>query len=177
METFEVVAHPHFSKADLAWLTDIRSRRADSRGAPYFTLVFSSAGLGKSAFVERVRKAAGDFPRIRFRLRSALVVPEARVKRFHVFLVPDEGFAAILRLHDQLHQGELEADLRLDSPYLPHITVATTPDAATARKLAFALNNGGIDIHGHIDALQIEGRDGERVRQVAEAPLKASWFG
>lgn len=31
METLEVIARPRFDKADLAWLTDIRSRRAGSR--------------------------------------------------------------------------------------------------------------------------------------------------
>jgi glutamate/tyrosine decarboxylase-like PLP-dependent enzyme len=55
--------------------------------------------------------------------------------------------------------------------------VATTADHAAARKIAQALNQGGLDIHGHIEALQIERRVGEVVKQIAEAPLsKAGWF-
>jgi 2'-5' RNA ligase len=178
VDSLEVVAHPHFDKTDLAWLTDIRSRRAGSRGAPYFTLVFSGAGLAAADFRKAVTAAVADTPAIRFRLRSALVVPEQAVRRFHVFLIPDEGFGAILKLHDLLHAGPLSAALRPDTPYLPHITVATTSDFDAARKLAFALNHGdGLDIHGHIDALQIERRDGEVIKPFAEVPLaKTGWF-
>jgi len=178
VETLEVIARPHFDKADLAWLTDIRSRRAGSRGPPYFTLIFHGAPMTPTAFAEQVRKVAADVPRIRFHLRSALVVPEPTVGRFHVFLIPDEGFGAILKLHDALHVGGIEAALRSDTPYLPHITVATTTDYDIARKLAQALNMGGVDIPGHIEALEVERRAGDVVRKVAEVPLaKHGWFG
>ena len=178
MESLEVIARPHFDKDDLAWLTDIRSRRAGSRGPPYFTLVFPGVDLTPKAFADRIRVNAHDIPRIRFRLRSALVVPEHTVGRFHVFLIPDEGFGAILRLHDALHAGPIETALRPETPYLPHITVATTTDPAAARKVAQALNQGGLDIHGHIDALEVERRDGEVIKRVAEIPLaRTGWFG
>jgi hypothetical protein len=178
MESLEVIARPHFEKADLAWLTDIRSRRAGSRGPPYFTLVFPGVDLAPAAFAEHIRRNAHDIPRIRFRLRSALVVPEHTVGRFHVFLIPDEGFGAILRLHDLLHAGPIESAIRPETPYLPHITAATTATHDAARKVAQALNQGGLDIHGHIDALTVERRTGEVIREIAEIPLaKHGWFG
>lgn len=178
MESLEVIARPHFDKADLAWLTDIRSRRAGSRGAPYFTLVFGNIDMEPVAFATAIRARAKTIHAIRFRLRSALVVPEQIVRRFHVFLIPDEGFGAILKLHDALHAGPLSTALRQDSPYLPHITVATTSDHGVARDLALSLNKSDIDIRGHIDALQVERRAGEVIKQVAEVPLsKAGWFG
>jgi hypothetical protein len=56
--------------------------------------------------------------------------------------------------------------------------VATTPDYTTARELAFALNQGDLDIHGHFEALEVESRVGQDIRLVAEIPLsKAGWFG
>lgn len=178
MESLEVIARPHFDKADEAWLTDIRKRRAGSRGPPYFTLVFPGVEMEPHAFAETIRQNAHDIPRIRFRLRSAMVVPEPTVGRFHVFLVPDEGFGAILKLHEALHVGAVEAAIRPDTPYLPHITVATSADRAEARKVAQALNRGGIDIAGHIEALEVERRDGEVIRKVADIPLaRSGWFG
>lgn len=179
MESLEVIARPHFDKADLAWLTDIRSRRAGSRGPPYFTLVFPGVDMTPQAFAEQIRKNAEGTPRIHFRLRSALVAPEHAVARFHVFLIPDEGFGAILRLHDALHAGPIEAAIRPETPYLPHITVATTATHHEARKVAQALNHGDLDIHGHIEALEVERREGgEVIKKVAEIPLaKAGWFG
>lgn len=178
MESLEIIARPHFDKADLAWLTDIRSRRAGSRGAPYFTLVFPGVEMEPKAFAAEALARVAGFAPIRFRLRSALVVPEHLVSRFHVFLIPDEGFGAILRLHDALHAGSIKAALRTDSPYLPHITVATTKDYDVARKLALSLNNGGLDIRGHIAALEVESRVGEVIKRVAEIPLpRSGWFG
>jgi hypothetical protein len=178
MESFEVIARPRFDKADLTWITDIRARRAGSRGAPYFTMVFGGGDLTLARFTDVIRTQAKGVAPIRFRLRSALVVPEAVVGRFHVFLIPDEGFGAILKLHDLLHAGLAVGILRQDSPYLPHITVATTTDHAKARDLAVALNNRDIDVQGHIEALQVERRDGEVVTLAAEIPLaKGGWFG
>jgi hypothetical protein len=69
MESLEVIARPHFDKDHLAWLTDIRSRRAGSRGAPYFTLVFPGADLTPKQFADRIRASVREIPRIRFRLR------------------------------------------------------------------------------------------------------------
>jgi len=178
LNTLEVIAHPQFEKADQAWLTDIRARRAGSRGAPYFTLVFPGADLAPAAFADAIRARARDVRPIRFRLRSALVAPEPVARRFHVFLIPDEGFGAILKLHDALHTGPIAAALRQDTPYLPHITVATTPGYDAARSLAQALNQGGVDIPGQITALQVEQRIGEDIKIVADIPLsKAGWFG
>jgi 2'-5' RNA ligase len=178
METLEVITRPHFDKADQAWLTDVRSRRAGSRGSPYFTLVFTTVAIEAAAFTKAVRANAQGIHPIRFRLRCALVVPEPVVGRFHVFLIPDEGFGAILKLHDALHAGPIQAALRQETPYLPHITVATTADHASARDLALALNRNEIDIHGHIDALEVERCTDGVVKRVAEVPLeKAGWFG
>lgn len=178
MDSLEVIARPHFDKADEAWLTDIRARRAGSRGPPYFTLVFPGAEMEPAAFADRIRRNVAGIPRIRFRLRSALVVPEVTVGRFHVFLIPDEGFGAILKLHEALHVGPIEAAIRPDTPYLPHITVATSPTREGARKIAQALNQGGIDISGVLETLTVERRTGEVIRDVAQIPLvKSGWFG
>lgn len=178
MESLEVVARPQFDKGDLAWLTDVRSRRTGNHGPPYFTLVFPGADLSPGEFAHLVRVRVRDIPRIRFHLRSALVVPEMTVRRFHVFLVPDEGFGAILKLHEAIHSGPLESALRPDTPYIPHITVATSADYTAARKVAASLNAQGIDIPGVIDTLQVEHRVGETIKPVADIHLaKTGWFG
>lgn len=35
-----LIARPHFDEDQRAWLTETSSRRAGSRGPPYFTVVF-----------------------------------------------------------------------------------------------------------------------------------------
>ncbi len=178
MSSLEVVAKPDFDKAALDWLKRIREERSGSTGRPKFTLVFPGAAMEPGAFTDLVRARAKDVARIRFHLRSAVVVPEVIARRFHVFLVPDEGFGAIVRLHDRLHYGPIEACLRPEMPYLPHITVATTGSFESARKIAASLNAQDISIEGVIETLEVERRDGEMVAAIAEIHLaKAGWFG
>lgn len=178
VEALEVIARPEFEKQDLAWLMDIRRKRTGNLGPPRFTLAFPGAMMDHHDFTEFVRARVNGVQRIRFCLRSAVVVPEVFVRCFHVFLVPDEGFGAIVRLHDRLHVGPLEACLRPETPYLPHITVATDRHFPAARKIAADINAGEVSITGVIDTIQTERRDGAVVRLSSEIHLaQAGWFG
>jgi 2'-5' RNA ligase len=178
MSSLEVVAAPVFEKDDLEWLMGQREARARSLGPPHFTLVFPGSDLAPHEFAAEVKSRAAGIQRIRFHLRCGLVVPDPQVRAFHVFLVPDEGFAAIVRLHDRLHEGKLAACLRPEMTYLPHITIASTREVSEARTIAAKLNAGGISIPGRIDALDVHRRDGETVRPFASVPLvKPGLFG
>ena len=178
MEALYVVAKPAFSGADLAWLTGIRAKRAGNFGPPQFTVVFPGAQMEPEAFADFVRARVATTVRIRFRLRSAVVVPEPIFGRFHVFLVPDEGFGAIIRLHDRLHVGPLEACLRPEMPYLPHLTVATETDYPASRKIAAEINKQDLSVAGIIDTLEIERRSGDVVRRYCNISLaKSGWLG
>jgi 2'-5' RNA ligase len=178
VSTLEVVATPAFEKADLDWLVRRREALAKSLGPPHFTVVFPGSTLEPAAFAAEIKSRAAGVKRIRFHLRCALVVPDTQVVAFHVFLVPDEGFAAIVRLHDRLYAGKLAACLAPEISYLPHITVASTHDVAEARAIAAKLNAGEMSIAGRIDALDVHRRDGDVIRHFAKVPLeKPGLFG
>ena len=42
----------------------------------------------------------------------------------HLFLVPNEGCSAFVILHDPLYTGSLTDSLRLDIPFISHLTIA-----------------------------------------------------
>ncbi|HVH81348.1 MAG TPA: 2'-5' RNA ligase family protein [Stellaceae bacterium] len=175
MSAVEVVARPEFGKADLEWLTQLRQNKARSTGAPAFTLVFPGATAPVDV-VKHVGATCAATPRIRFCLRSAIVVPEHKSGWFHVFLVPDEGFSAINRLHDRLHVGPLACCLSLDFPYIPHLTVASTPEFDKARTIMASLNAKGLAIGGRIDALEVQERGADAPRCIAKIPLAHHGF-
>lgn len=178
MTTFEVAAAPIFDKKDHDRLVQMRRAAADNRGPPHFTLVFPGTALAAPEFARHVTAAAKLVKRIKFVLRSALVVPDPQVRSNHVFLVPDEGFGAIVRLYERLHAGALQACLRPDLAYIPHLTVASHRDPVAARRNAAALNTEAFAIPGRIDELEILRIDGEVVRRVATVPLaSAGLFG
>ncbi len=178
MDSLEVVATPVFGKEERDWLVHMREAHTKDIGPPHFTLVFPGSKLAQAAFIREVTAAASSIKRISFRLCSAIVIPDLQVRSVHVFLVPDEGFGAIVRLHAALHAGALVECLRTDFPYIPHLTVASERDFDAARKVAAKLNATTFSIAGKIDALEIHRRDGGAVRSIATVPLaKGGLFG
>ncbi len=175
MSALEVVARPEFGKAELDWLTHLRQTRAHSTGAPAFTLVFPGA-QSADAVVKHVSKTCAITSRIRFRLRSAMIVPEAGMGLYHVFLVPDEGFGAIIRLHERLHTGPLACCLHPETPYIPHVTVASTKEFDAAQQTMALLNAKDLAIAGRIDEIEVHERDSAAPRCVATVPLKHGFF-
>ena len=173
MDALEVVASPEFGKAELEWLTHLRTAGAHSLGAPTFTLVFPGAESA-ARVVQHVEATCAVTPRIRFCLRTAMIVPEHRMGLFHVFLVPEEGFGAIIRLHDRLHVGPLACCLQPDMPYIPHLTVASTTEFAAARRMMAMLNAKALAIAGRIDEIEVRERDGSGARCLATVPLQRS---
>lgn len=175
MSALEVVARPEFGKAELDWLTHLRQTRAHSVGAPAFTLVFPGAESATEV-VKQVQETCAGTARIRFCLRSAMIVPEAKMGLYHVFLVPDEGFGAIIRLHERLHAGPLECCLRPDAPYIPHVTVASMQGFDAARQTMALLNAKDLAITGRIDEVEVHERDSAVPRCLAKVPLKHGFF-
>jgi hypothetical protein len=176
MSALEVIAKPEFGKAELEWLTRLRSARAHSPGPPAFTLVFPGADWTAKELVRHVEATCAATARIRFCLRSAIIVPDLSTSSFNVFLVPDEGFGAIVRLHDRLHVGPLACCLRPEVPYIPHLTVASGTDLDLARRTKASLNTHDLAINGRIDAIEVRERDGGAAHCVAKVSLGRAVF-
>jgi 2'-5' RNA ligase len=176
MSALEVVARPEFGKAELEWLMQLRKTRTHGSETPAFTLVFPGTDAATDEIVKHVEKACAATARIRFCLRSALVVPEHKMGWYHVFLVPDEGFGAIIRLHERLHTGPLACCLRPDISYIPHVTVASTAELGSARQTMTSLNAKDLAITGRIDEIEIQERDSTEPRCIAKVPLARGGF-
>jgi len=175
MSALEVVAKPEFPRAELDWLVHLRQARTHSDGAPAFTLVFPGAQLSDDV-IQQVKATCANTSRIRFCLRSAMIVPEAQMGLYHVFLVPDEGFGAIIRLHERLHAGPLACCLRPEAPYIPHVTVASTKEFRDARQTMALLNAKDLAISGRFDEIEVHERDSATPRCVAKVALKHGFF-
>jgi len=169
MSAIEVIAKPVFGKIEADWLSKLRENRAHSPGSPEFTLVFPGSESTANEIVQHVRAVCTTTTRIRFCLRSAVIVPD--MGQYHVFLVPDEGFGAIVRLHDRLHVGPLKNSLRPEEPYIPHLTIASLSEFNLARRIKASLNAQDLAIAGHIDELEVQQRDGATPRCIAKITL------
>ena len=130
----------------------------------------------RSDVVSHVEATCATTPAIKFCLRSAVIVPDLGASRFHIFLVPDEGFGAIIRLHDRLHVGPLAGCLRPETPYIPHLTIASVSDFNAARRIKAKLNGFDLGIDGRIDSLEVHERDAGKAKRIANIPLRHHSF-
>jgi hypothetical protein len=88
-------------------------------------------------------------------MRCASSVKDPLSPLTHVFLVPDQGFSQIVRLHDALYTDLLAPALRLDLPFIPHITIGAYPDPTISKALADQINQRDVVIEGQITTLDI----------------------
>jgi 2'-5' RNA ligase len=171
--TLLVLAYPELEPADRAWIERIRAEH-DPRHiavAAHVTLVFPVAGMDPDTLIADVARQASGVAPIPFVLRSALPFKDVTGRGTDVFLVPDEGFGALVRLHDRLYAGALASALRLDIPSIPHITIGRSDDPTLCKRLADDLNAQPFAIHGRVTALDVVLRAEQAVRTIARLPL------
>jgi len=89
----------------------------------------------------------------------------------YVFLVPDEGFSDVVQLHDKIYSRELRSCLRLDIPFVPHITVASSKKVAVCKELVDVLNDKKFEVTGRVQSLDLVFEDGNRITTVSQIRL------
>jgi hypothetical protein len=170
-----VVAYPNISQQHRDWIECIRARHDELYHGvidAHFTLVFPVSNIASVDLTEHVRRRCLDVCQIQFALRCAMCVKDAFSDFMHVFLVPDAGFSSVMRLHDRLYTGPLEHELRLDIPFIPHIGVGNSRDAAKAKRVADHLNVEPFSVDGTIDALDVASYADNRVTTIERISLK-----
>lgn len=177
-----VVNYPTISQEDLAWIQSVRELHDPlffDVVAPHFTLIFPTEAVDESALTEHVVKTTADVHAFDFTLRCAIIGDADFLEHAHAFLIPDEGFSDIVRLHDRLYTGRLAGELRLDLPYLPHIGVACTRDLKECKAIVDQLNEQNFEIRGRFESLDVIGYDGVKVWSIEKVPFQvtASQFG
>ncbi len=157
-EKLAVVAFPEFAGAAETWIADRRARFPDLQTQavpPHFTLVFPLAGVAAADLDQHVRRVTEQIAVIPFVIRCCLPVKDSFSDHTHIFLTPDEGFSAIIKLHDRLYTDSLQSHLRLDIPFIPHITLGYAADSATCKRVVDALNAEAFTLSGSIDHLAL----------------------
>ena len=153
------------------WLVSFRARHDPSATlvAPHVTLVFPTEAISEETLVAEARAVAAETAAFRAHFRIAMMMPEVAGARMtsHIFLVPDSGLSEIVRLHDRLYAGRLRPQLRLDLPFIPHLTVAAGLDLGVAKTLVDEINTPGPDLRCEVDHLAVmsidDARDGRRL--------------
>lgn len=152
-----VIAYPKLAPDDFEKIQRYRERHdlLFNVVEPHFTIVFPVFDLQSRDFIEEIKTNAKNISRFDFAIRCATINKDAFNKLFHVFLVPDEGYSRIVRLHDTLYHGKLKPYLRLDLDYIPHITIGNCRDKHQCKQMVDDWNKEEFLIRGTIAELTV----------------------
>ena len=129
----------------------------------HFTVVFGISDVSKQDYVDHVRAKLSGQKKIEFICRYAALGDDSESDDFYVFLTPDEGLSDICRVHDKLYSHLLKKYHRVEIPYIPHIGIATMPDAQRIQSLCDELNSQSLCISGALERATVCEYDGTKV--------------
>ena len=175
MSTLYTLAYPTLSAPDAARLDSFRQRHDPHHEivAAHFTLVFACREVEERTYIEHIAAVSRVSSPISFSCRYAMLGSDDEAERAYVYLVPDEGYSAISRLHDALYGGPLSSHLRLEIPFIPHLTLGSSADRKAVKRLCDELNESDLTICGSIEALSIAMLQDGKIRGLAEFSLGA----
>ena len=169
-----IVAYPTFPEPDMCWTEAIRAAHDKLHAVirAHITLVFPDQSISAEHLIDHAQKIVQGVLQFQVMFRCANVVRDTLSDQTGVFLVPDEGNAALVKLHDRLYTGTLASRRRLDVPYIPHITVGTSPDPLACQALADALNSQEFRLAGAVTAIDVVRYESGRVDTIRQLPLR-----
>jgi hypothetical protein len=169
-----VVSYPIISVDSFNFIQDLRQRHDELNFeiiAPHFTFVFPVANIDREIFSHHVKRSLCNIPSFDFAIRCATICNDIFFDRTHVFLVPDEGYSQMIKLHDRLYTGILADKLRLDIAFIPHIGIANSRNPHNCKQLADNLNQQQFEIYGKVNKLDILWDEGDKVGKIEEIYL------
>ena len=172
-----VVNYPTLVAEDLEKIQSVR-RQHDllyrDVVAPHFTLVFPVFDFDEATFIQHVQRVTQAIAAFDFVIRCATLGDDAFSNYTHVFLVPDEGYSRIIKLHDRLYTGMLASELRLDIPFIPHIGIANNLDPQVCKTVVDNLNATHFEMRGKVQQLDVIEYEDNQVSTIAQINLASS---
>ena len=169
-----VINYPTIAPEDFNWIQSVRKQYDELYQEiinPHFTIVFPVFNFQEKAFIKHIKQAIQEIEAFDCVLRCAVLGDDAFSDYTHVFLVPDEGYSSIVKLHDRLYTGILTNELRLDIPFVPHIGIANSRNAQRCKQLVDELNAKSFEIRGKVEKLDVIWYEDDKVDVIEQIPL------
>lgn len=138
---------------------------------PHFTIVFSVPDMEVSKFIAEIRELSKGIAAIPFCIRCAVICKDSFSNNYDAFLVPDEGHSDVVKLHDRLYSGKLARHHRLDVSYIPHMSIAYSPDLRHIKDIVDNWNATEPPITGTIGSLDIINYENRAVTTIERLKL------
>lgn len=169
-----VIAIPELLPDDIELLHDLRAHngvQTNGLELPFLIVVDPTDDVDAFPLIEHVRAIAGAVGSFTFSLRCAVPMLDPERGRASVGLVPERGLADLVRVRSMLYEGALREALRLDVPFIPHVSVGEFDDPKRAKRLADRLNDDRPAVLGALRELAVIRVDGHLAETLARFPL------
>jgi len=174
------ISYPIFEEAGPGWIDNHRAQY-DPAGhellKPHFTFIHPQTALPRQPFIDHVAGIASSTSPVAFNISGAILFKTPVDPVWYAFLVPDRGYHDLVELHDELYTGDLQAQLRRDIPYVPHVTVGRFRQQAKAEAAVARINSERIDITGTVGTIEIVDYSGTHLEHIARVTLSGGISG
>jgi hypothetical protein len=173
--SYLVIAYPVLKKTDFDKIQsyrEINDKLFFNVVEPHFTIVFPVFDKTETQFIEEIKLKTIGIEKITFNLKCSTINKDAFSDNYHSFLVPDEGFSKIIKLHDKLYSDKLKENLRLDIDFIPHIGIGNSTDKHLCKTMVDEWNKTEFSIIGTIKELTIAKYENKTVTKIEKIELK-----
>lgn len=170
-----VIAYPDLEKKDfdkIQHYRELNDKLFFKVIAPHFTIVFPVFDKTETEFIDEVKLQATNIEKFNFKIKCSTINKDSFSDHYHSFLVPDEGFSNIIKLHDKLYCDKLKDNLRLDIDFIPHIGIGNSLDKYLCKSMVDEWNKTDFSITGAVTKLTIVKYDNDKVTEIESINLK-----
>jgi hypothetical protein len=139
---------------------------------PHFTIVFPVAEVSQEEFIKEVKDKIKHVARFNFVIRCSTINKDSFRDYYHAFLVPDEGYSKIVKLHDKLYSEKLKDNLRLDIDFIPHIGIGNSQDKNLCKKMVDQWNEKDFSVRGEISHLTVVQYENNTIVEIEKLQLQ-----
>jgi hypothetical protein len=170
-----VLAYPEIKKSDYERIQEFRKRNDELYYhvvEPHFALVFPiRKGWEAKPFISEIVKQVQGVRPFEFCLRCAVLNKDSFNDNYHTFLVPDEGYSKIVKLHDKLYADKLFPQRALFANFVPHMGIGNSKDPLRCLEMAESWNKEEFAISGRIAILDVANYENDTVKTIQRISL------
>lgn len=169
-----LIAYPELANDDFDKIQNYRKHKDElyfSVVKPHFTIVFPVFDIKEDEFIKEVKTQTSNLNGFDFTIRCATISKDTFSEYFHAFLVPDEGFSSIIKIHDKLYSDRLKDNLRLDIDFVPHIGIGNSTNKLLCKKMVDDWNKEEFEIAGTIKQLTVVKYENNTITEIENIEL------
>ncbi|NVK20789.1 MAG: 2'-5' RNA ligase family protein [Methylocystaceae bacterium] len=171
-----VLAYPQFEPSVAERIRRFRTENESARAKlmpPHVTLVFGLMNTRPHELLEHCEAVASRASQFEVSFVSEEITHDSFEKTHKLLLVSSTGSSQLAALHDQRYEGVQRAERKDDTPYRPHMTIATNPHRTIFERLETS-SLGGFPLLGTIRALEVVKLENGRLHHLRTTPFGKS---